>query len=158
MQLPLHIRPGAELIGGHLGPAILRSEAADAQARRPFENHIQHYEGQIEPMPLSDVAEIFTRAPRSSSGLDVVPYASWAHGGRRRRLLVASCVHKDVVRGDSVRPLLNQAWLVCIPRAPLALDMVQVAHLAGLRRLTLSNSCHKIVAKALCVLLEVIAR
>lgn len=130
MPLPLHIRPGAGLIGDHLGPALLRCEAAVALARRPFENHIQHSEGQIEPMPLSDVAEIFTRAPRSSSGLDGVPYACWAYGGDGGVCLLHR-VYEDVVRGEIVRPLFHQAWLVRIPRAPLALDMAHVAHLAG---------------------------
>lgn len=144
-----------------LGPRPLRPIGArpfiDSGAWLSLGNHVQRYALPITPFSFEDFSVYATRAPRSAPGPDGVPYACWAYSGDGGLRLLHQ-VYSAVVRGDPAPPSFNQAWMVLIPKAPIALDAAHVARPANLRSFTLSNSCQNIVAKALCAPLEDVAR
>lgn len=59
---------------------------------------------------------------------------------------------------DFVPQSFDHAWLVLIPKAPIAFETAHVASLANLGLWTLGNSSYKIMAKVLYAPLEMIAR
>lgn len=110
------------------GPAFLHGTAPDRGAQSSFANHVLPYDMPIEPMTYADFCTSATRAPRSALGTDGVLYPYWAYGGDEGLRMF---YHADlaVVDGDAVPASFNQAWLVLIIKAPIALDTAHVAHL-----------------------------
>lgn len=151
------VRLGAEAIAAHWGPAFLQSSRVRESSRTPFANHISRSDSPIQSMSLEEFKQYATRAPRSSPGPDGIPYACWAHGGEGGVRLLHE-IYLDMTRGEPVPASFNRAWLVLIPKTSVGPEAANVVSPANLRPLALSNSCQKIVMKALAAPLESMAR